>query len=265
MSLLHSLTCRRCFSGSLMATAVAAPLATLFGTRGAKAQNRPEAPPPGDPLSTRSHVLDTGADALQRKAPLDAMSAYLNGFHFYADDMGRQVEASHYCTHLTEDFHQCVIFSSNQPDAKLIGIEYIVSEKVFRSLPEDEKKLWHSHDYEVRSGELVAPGLPDIAEHALMKDLVTTYGKTWHTWQIDRDPAFPMGIPQLMMGFTADGQITQGMLDDRDKRFDLSFMAQRKNREDIAAPQPVAGANTWQSGTVPQLKLEQVPVRNRRT
>ncbi len=28
-----------------------------------------------------------------------------------------------------------------------------------------------------------------------MKELVTTYGKTWHIWQIDRDQTFPMGFP----------------------------------------------------------------------
>jgi len=264
MSLLHSLTCRRCFTGSLMATGVAAPLAALFGSRAARAQGQQERPVPGDPLSMRSHVLDTGADALQNKRPIDAMSEYLNGFHFYADDMGRQVEANHFCTHLTEDFHQCVIYSSNQSDAKLIGIEYIVSEKLFKSLPDTEKTLWHSHHYEVKSGELVAPGVPNVAEHAFMQDLVTTYGKTWHTWQIDRDLNFPMGIPQLMMGFTRDGQANQQMVQDRDKRFGVSFEAARTNRDDIPMPEVVAGANAWQSGKIMQLKLEEVPVRNMR-
>ncbi|WP_232547624.1 DUF1264 domain-containing protein [Propioniciclava soli] len=28
------------------------------------------------------------------------MSTYLNGLHMYADEMGRQVEASHFCIHL---------------------------------------------------------------------------------------------------------------------------------------------------------------------
>jgi hypothetical protein len=260
MSLLHNLTCRRCLSLSLLTAAAGLG----FGSRTARAQGQPEQPPPGAPLSTRSHVLDTGADALQYKRPLDAMSEYLNGFHFYADDLGRQVEANHYCTHLTEDFHQCVIYSSNRRDAKLIGIEYIVSEKIFKSLPEDEKKLWHSHHYEVKSGELTAPGVPNVAEHAFMRDLVTTYGKTWHTWQIDRDPNFPMGIPQLMMGFTRDGQINQKMLTDRDKVFGSSTEARRKNRDDIPMPEVAVGANAWQAGKVMQLKLEEVAVRNLR-
>lgn len=265
MSFLHKMTCRRCFGGSLAATAVAAPLLSLFGSRSVMAQGKNEPPPPGGSLSTRSHVLDTGADALQAKRPIDAMSEYLNGFHFYADDMGRQVEANHYCTHLTEDFHQCVIYSSNQKDAKLIGIEYIVSERVFKSLPDEEKRLWHSHNYEVESGELVAPRVPALAEHAFMKDLVTTYGKTWHTWQIDRDQTFPMGIPQLMMGFTKDGQVNQQMVDARDHRFNISSASEKKNRADIPMPEVAAGANGWQRGKAVQLKLEEVPVRNLRT
>ena len=262
MGLLHNLTCRRCFGRSLMASAVAAPVATLLGRR-ALAQGTADAPP-GHPLSTRSHVLDTAADAVQAKRPIDAMSAYLNGFHFYADDMGRQIEANHFCTHLTEDFHQCVIYDSSLSNAKLIGIEYIVSERLFKTLPADEKRLWHSHHYEVKSGELIAPGVPELAEHAFMKDLATTYGKTWHTWQIDRDPGFPMGIPQLMMGFTADGQVAPSMLGDRDKRYGVSFQERRKNRDDIPMPDVDPGANSWQGGRGVQLRLEDVPIRNLR-
>ena len=97
--------------------------------------------------------------------------------------------------------HQCVIYDSNKPGARLIGIEYIIREERFRRLPGDEKRLWHSHHYEVKSGQLVAPGIPELAERAYFADLVSTYGKTFHTWQIDRDD-FPFGVPQLMMGFT---------------------------------------------------------------
>lgn len=258
MGLLHSLTCRRCFGRNVLRSAVAVPMAAV-ASRVARADDKPV---PGTPVSPRSHVLDTAADALQPKRPIDAMSEFLNGFHFYADDMGRQVEANHFCTHLTEDFHQCVIYASNRADAKLIGIEYIVSERVFRTLPDDEKRLWHSHNYEVKSGELIAPGVPEVAGHAFMRDLVSTYGKTWHTWQIDRDPTFPMGIPQLMMGFTHDGQVDTAMVQDRDKRFGASMANLRQSRTDIPAPAVLAGANAWQSGKTVQLRLEEVTVRN---
>ena len=261
MGLLHNLTCRRCVGQALVRSAVAVPLAAALG-RFARAQPNAATGVAGEPMSARSHVLDTAADALQAKRPINAMSAFLNGFHFYADDMGRQVEANHYCTHLTEDFHQCVIYASNQPDAKLIGIEYIVSERLFKALPDDEKRLWHSHRYEVKSGELIAPGIPEAAGHAFMTDLVNTYGKTWHTWQIDRYQDLPLGIPQLMMGFTQDGQVHQDMLNDRDKRFGASTQTLKTDRGDIQPTNIVVGADSWKSGKTVQLTLEEIAVRN---
>lgn len=216
----------------------------------------------GHPLKHR--VLDLASGTLQPKYPLAAMSTYLNGLHMYADDMGRQVEAAHFCIHLRHDLHQCVIFDSNSHDARLIGIEYIISEERFRELDDEEKKLWHSHHYEVKSGILTAPGVPEIAEHSYFEDLVSTYGKTFHTWQYDRED-FPYGIPQLMMGFTDDGQAAAENLRDRDAKVGVSTSRNRANREDIPTPEVVAGANHWESGRSVQLRVEDVPFRRRHT
>jgi len=210
----------------------------------------------GHPLKHR--VLDAASGMLQRKFPVEAMSTYLNGFHFYADDMGRQVEASHFCIHLRHDLHQCVIFDANRPDARLIGIEYIISEARFRALPEDEKRLWHSHHYEVKSGLLVAPGIPELAERAYFQDLVTTYGKTFHTWQVDRDD-FPYGVPQLMMGFTEDGQADPAMVAARDQRVGVSTGERRGKRAAIPTPDVAPGANGWEGGHTVQTRLEEMP------
>ena len=218
----------------------------------------------GEGHSLKHRLLDLAAGMLQPKHPLDAMSTYLNGFHFYADDMGRQVEAHHFCTHLSADMHQCVIYDANKPGARLIGIEYIISKARFERLPEDEKKLWHSHHHEVKSGELIAPGIPELAEHAYFQDLVTTYGKTWHTWQIDRDD-FPMGIPRLMMGFTKDGQLDQRLAEARDQRTGVSIAERRRNRADIPMPALVPGCNAWESGRIVQTRLEEIAFKTKRS
>ena len=52
--------------------------------------------PPGDPESGRTRVLEAGAALLQDKAPLEAINAYLDGFHFYSGRMQAQMEAHHY-------------------------------------------------------------------------------------------------------------------------------------------------------------------------
>jgi hypothetical protein len=55
-------------------------------------------------------------------------------FHFYAHDMTRQVEARHFCGHQNEEMRQCLIYNSPEPDARLIGVEYIISEHLFLAL-----------------------------------------------------------------------------------------------------------------------------------
>ncbi|WRX20456.1 Oil body-associated protein-like - like 1 [Theobroma cacao] len=62
-------------------------------------------------------------------------------------DMTLQVEAHHFCAHQNEEMRQCLIYDSPEADAKLIGLEYIISENLFLTLPDNEKPLWHSHLY----------------------------------------------------------------------------------------------------------------------
>lgn len=209
---------------------------------------------PGAPTSTGMKVLDTGADALQSRPPIEAINAYLDGFHFYDGDKNGQMEAHHYVTVLNDDVMQAVIYDGNTRDAHLMGVEYIISARLFRTLPPEEKKLWHSHRYEVKSGSLIAPGLPAAAEHALMTRLSTTYGKTWHTWHTDRDKTLPLGIPALMMGFTQDGQLDPRLLADRDRRFKVDTREIRKSREDIPVEPVLKGADAWQQGQTIQLR-----------
>lgn len=208
---------------------------------------------PGADKSVKTDVLETGAQVLQTQPPIGAINAYLDGFHFYSGHMKGQMEAHHYCAILNEDFIQCVIYDGNVKDAKIMGVEYIVSEKLFAGLPAAEKALWHSHVHEVKSGQLIAPNIPGVAEHALMEKLIHTYGKTWHTWHTDLDKNLPLGVPQLMMGFTGDGQADPAMIKARDQRFGVDSEKKKKEREDIKAPAIDPGADGWEHGKTAQI------------
>ena len=133
---------------------------------------------PGAPAKPSTRTLEAGAALLQDKPPIDALNAYLDGFHFYNGNPHGQMEAHHYCAIVNEDVIQCVIYDGNVKNAKLMGVEYIVSARLYQGLPDAEKALWHSHVHEVKSGQLIAPGIPAVAEKALMQKLVGTYGKT---------------------------------------------------------------------------------------
>ena len=208
---------------------------------------------PGAQKTVGTRALDSGAAALQDRPPIEALNAYLDGFHFYSGALQAQMEAHHYCAVLNEELIQCVIYDGNMKDAKLMGVEYIVSERLFRSLPAEEKKLWHSHVHEVKSGQLVAPGLPEPAERALMSKLVATYGKTWHTWHTDQQKTLPLGVPQLMMGFTADGQVDEAMVTARNQRLGIDSQQRRQSRASIPTPAVAEGANSWEHGEAVQI------------
>lgn len=210
---------------------------------------------PGAEKDAKSKTLEAGADVIQSKLPLKKFNTYLDGFHFYNGNLHAQMEAHHYVSQLNEDMHQAIIFDGNGENAKIMGIEYIISERLFKTLPAEEKKLWHSHHYEVKSGELIAPGLPDIAEHELMEKLVSTYGKTIHTWHTDQQRSLPVGAPMIMMGFTKDGQINPALVAARDKRFKTSMAEKRKNRHDIPMPKVDPLANAWEKGEVRQFTI----------
>ena len=53
-----------------------------------------------------------------------------------------------------------------------------ISERLFESLPAEERPSWHPHNYEILSGQLVGPGLPAAAEKALLKKLPPVKGAT---------------------------------------------------------------------------------------
>lgn len=220
---------------------------------------------PGACVTLKQKLLESGSNALQPFKPINNIHTWVCGFHFYSGDIKRVIEAHHYCSHISSEVHQCVIYEGPEPNARLIGVEYIISENIFKTLPEEEKKYWHSHKYEVQSGMLVAPHLPRIAEKELMKELVNTYGKTIHTWQPDRGDTLPLGPPQIMMAFTEDGQLPQELIEARDKRLALSRSTaeRRKERADIKGSPVAPGADHWQDGPARQLTTTDLSTKSR--
>ncbi len=203
---------------------------------------------PGSPESTETSALEAGATALQTDAPTDALNVYLVGFHPLKDNPEHQIEAHHFCRQVNEDFMQCALYDGNAGTANLNGIEYIVSEKLFETLPETEKRYWHPHNGEILSGQLVAPGLPEVAEHALMQGKMNSYGKTWHTWDtshgVDGDASLPLGEPALAWSFNRFGEARPELVEERDRRMGVSTEERRQQRQDLAPlARPQSGVN----------------------
>lgn len=202
------------------------------------------APTPGAPKTPKTVALEAGAKVLQSAAPLRPFDVYLVGFHPMKDHPEHQMEAHHYCHQVNEDFAQCTLFDSNGSKARLNGIEYIISEKLFASLPPAERQYWHPHNGEILSGQLIAPGIPGAAEKALMKQKMNSYGKTWHVWNTGHEgmagDQLPLGPPMLAWSFNRDGEAMPALLDRRDQRMGVSTAEKRRQRtglQPLAKPQ----------------------------
>jgi hypothetical protein len=216
-------------------------LLMLFGAiAGCGGGNTPPAAgtAPGSDRTAKTATLESGANLMQAKAPIEKIAIYLSGFHLSKDDPNMQMEAHHYCNQVNEDFAQCVLFDGNTGDARMSGIEYIVSAKLYDTLPAAEKAFWHPHNYEILSGQLRMPGLPDAAEKETMEGKINSYGKTWHTWMtgLPDHPAdaLPLGPARLQWSFNRDGEDKPGLVEQRDRRMSFDTADERKDREDLA-------------------------------
>ncbi|XP_057960253.1 oil body-associated protein 1B-like [Malania oleifera] len=194
---------------------------------------------PGEATKTGTAILETATSAIQSFSPINKIHHHLCAFHFYGDDMTRQVEAHHFCAHQDKngELRQCLIYDRPGPGARLIGVEYLVSGALFHTLPDAEKRLWHSHEYEVKSGVLFMPGMPSALQRQPLSEISTTYGKTFHFWQVDRGDSLPLGLPSLMMALTRDGQLYEHLAADVQKRFGVCFEEEKKNREYMKGPE----------------------------
>ncbi|XP_006356125.1 uncharacterized protein [Solanum tuberosum] len=152
--------------------------------------------PPGEPMSMGQHMLDKGAQMMQSLKPIKQMN-------------------QHVCRS---------------------GVEYILSDRIFESLPQEEQKLWHSHAHEIKSGLWVNPRVPEMVIRPELENLTKTYGKFWCTWQTDRGDKLPIGPPSLMMSpQPVDlGIVKIGLVKKRDDKYNISTDAMKTARADLS-------------------------------
>jgi len=131
----------------------------------------------------------------------------------------------------------------------------MIPKSKYLELPEEEQKLWHSHEFEVQSGMLVLPtpethrGQADKwekLETQALSEVVGLYGKIFHFWQIDRGDELPFGMPRLMGSLTEFKQLNvDEALKDRDERFGVSVQHKREVRQGIEGPGIPENADSW--------------------
>jgi hypothetical protein len=117
------------------------------------------------------------------------------GVHLQKDKPQNAVNAYHFCAKLNDELTQCILYDGKGPKARLIGIEYLVPEHVYEAMPDEEKKYWHHHRYEIDDQLLKSLTQSGDEEKATLAVVRTLYGKIFHTW-VDGDK-YPKGPAKL--------------------------------------------------------------------
>jgi hypothetical protein len=95
----------------------------------------------------------------------------------------------HYCKVLSpEPVIECLCYSSNEPNARLEQVEYILAKSITRTgaiTRADWNRNWHDHRQEVATGRVQVLDLPPDKAKEVADLVVTTDGIIFHLWSHD--------------------------------------------------------------------------------
>jgi hypothetical protein len=84
-----------------------------------------------------------------------------------------------------------LLYDGPGPDARLIGVEYLVSDEVYRRMPAEERLYWHAHHGEGEAGFPTSPTYSSSEGRAALGAGRPLWGKVYHTWVAGDD--YPRG------------------------------------------------------------------------
>lgn len=94
----------------------------------------------------------------------------------------------HYCKVLSpEPVIQCLVYSSNDPKARLEQVEYIIAKSITRHRVSlgNWNKNWHDHAQEIATGRVQVQDLPADKAKEVADLVATTDGIIFHLWSPD--------------------------------------------------------------------------------
>lgn len=132
--------------------------------------------------------------AVAHEPPTTGWTIHIDAKRHIAGDL--DAIAHHYCKGgLPGGVTACQLYDSDENNARLIGVEFIIDADAYAALPETEQALWHHHKEEIGQ---VDPTLPDMTEEEaeeFVKSIEETYGKIFLVWDSPKDE-LPVGQPQ---------------------------------------------------------------------
>lgn len=93
---------------------------------------------------------------------------------------------------------ECQLYDSDAPDARLVGVETIVPDKVWATFSASEQALWHYHKTELAKVHATLPAMSEADKAKVIAAILPTYGKVWIIWDPLASPN-PIGQPTVIV------------------------------------------------------------------
>ncbi|MBI3379628.1 DUF1264 domain-containing protein [Candidatus Gottesmanbacteria bacterium] len=104
--------------------------------------------------------------------------------------------AHHFCKPVSGGLTECQLYDSDNPDAKLVGVEMVVPTDTYNKFNAKEKAYWHYHKWEIPKVNAKMPDLSEEEAMKVMKGLEETYGKIYLLWDPSKGD-MPVGDPSI--------------------------------------------------------------------
>lgn len=104
--------------------------------------------------------------------------------------------AHHFCKQVQGGMFECQLYDSDEKDARLVGIETVVSTDTWKTFDQVEQKLWHYHKIEIPKVNAKFPDLSKEEAAKVMTTLEETYGKIYLLWDPSKSD-LPIGQPSI--------------------------------------------------------------------
>src|SRR5215210_1864163 len=120
------------------------------------------------------------AAASNATKPIDGYNSpqgHLNAVRHVFGDPSLRVE--HFCKPNDKIMMVCQLYDSDSANATLMGVEYIITQQQYDSLPDREKPYWHAHREEFRP-DRADPMMPELSPEEAMAEMakmLPTWGK----------------------------------------------------------------------------------------
>ncbi|HWR26377.1 MAG TPA: DUF1264 domain-containing protein [candidate division Zixibacteria bacterium] len=126
--------------------------------------------------------------------PVDGFTLHIDAkMHFPSDP---DIIAHHYCKTVADGLIECQLYDSDAEDARLVGVETVVSPEIYNTFTDAEKALWHYHKTELPRVDARLPDLTPDDAAKVVKSLEETYGKLYILWDPGKG-SLPLGNPGI--------------------------------------------------------------------